>query len=339
MTRSPWILNTERSQAKQMLFSILVSLCLCLVQGNETNSIVFAPIPAREVGQSVDINWSFSSAATNVPINLLLISDRPDVLLEPLLINYDPIPLKQGTYNWNIPRFLKTSDSYQIRAVSADSKAKVTGFSSDFTLINPHPLAQSTLTLLEPGGSADGSQLESTCLLNEVCTIRWDFPNWAASAVPRVLNVGLFTAADGKKLLEIAQFLPASEKSFRWRVPNLVGLESTPVYVVVRGPGVKVLPKPGWASYNAASAYPFILESRESRDARAAKERRSIDFLALGPILAPIFDNSTQTQTYFDVPRLTYAPVDDASSSSSDAQSLKASLVALFLPILTLFFL
>ena len=208
-------------------------------------------------------------------------------------------------------------------------------------MLNHFSLAQSTLTLLEPSGAADGSQLEATCLLNEACLVRWDFPAWATSAVPKTLNLALYSAEDGRKVLDIAQGVPSAQKSLTWQVPGWSSLEMPAAYVVITGPEVKKVPGPGVACYNAAGGYPFILESRSSRDARAAKEHRSVDFMAPGPIMTGSYDNSTLTQTFLDVPRPTYAPlVGDAvkdETSSSSAEAVKPSLMVLMAVMATTF--
>lgn len=309
--------------------SFLLAL-LPVLRANLTDSILFSPLSAREVGQQMTISWTFSAAAQDQPIKLQLISDRPDVLLEamPLTDPDQPLSLKQASFTWTVPRFLKTSDSYQIQAVRSQD-AQIIGTSPAFTLINPFPLSQSTLTVLEPSGAADGSSLEATCLLGETCLVRWDFPSWATSAVPKTLNLALYRA-NGEKVLDIAQGVPSTAKSFSWQVPNWPSLELPAAYVVVSGPEVKRAPGPGVAGYNAAGGFPFILESRAHRDARDQRTV-SIDYLAPGPIRTEAYEvNSTNnTVTFLDVPRPTYAPVVGI-KSSSDAGALRRG-VSLFL--------
>lgn len=329
-----------------------VLLCLLIASATaasagEAKEVVFAALPAREVGQQLEIIWTVSSGnvSSSALMLLELTSDRPDVLLEPLPItavgsDTAAVPLKQGSFTWTIPRFLKTSDSYRIRAISvADKGGSVLGTSARVTLINHLPLSQSTLTLLEPSGSADGSHLEATCLLGETCAIRWDFPAWAASAVPRTLNIALHVSPDGKKILEIAQGVPADAKQYTWQVPNRPDLQLPAAYIVITGVHVQSVPQPGLASYNAASGYPFILESRSQRDERDAKSHCSIDFLAPGPIQTGVYDNISgngngngndhKSETFLDVPRPTYAPDEATDDSSSNAGSVEPSFMAI----------
>lgn len=287
---------------------------------------------AQEVDTTLPITWKASSCPGDTSvITLQIISDRPDVLLTPFLINNE-IQLCKQSLMWNIPRFLKTSASYKFQIIDNKSNKVLATSPQAFTLINPYPASQSTLTLLEPSGSADGKETEATCLQGETCLIRWDYPHWASSAIPKTLDITLFAQEkDGsvRKVLEIGKGIPSDLKSFTWSVPGWGSLNLPSAFVAVSGSGVPV-PGPGLSCYNAASGYPFILESRGQRDARAATNTRKIDYFAPGPITTGAYEVQASSVTFLDVPRPTFAPDSNAvTSASNDASKLKISSAAL----------
>lgn len=315
-------------------FALLVASLAGLSVAKDINYSITAIKTAYEVDTTLPITWKSSSCPGDTSvITLQIINDRPDVLLAPFVINTE-IQLCKQSLMWSIPRFLKTSDSYKLQIIDNKSNKILATSPQAFTLINPYPASQSTLTLLEPSGSADGKEIEATCLQGETCLIRWDYPHWATSAIPKTLDITLFAREkDGsiRKVLEIGKGIPSDLKSFTWNVPGWQSLNLPAAFVAVSGSGIPI-PGPGLSCYNAASGYPFILETRAQRDARAATNTRKIDYFAPGPITTGAYEVQTSAVTFLDVPRPTFAPDTTVkASASNDASSLnfKFSSVAL----------
>lgn len=302
-----------------LILCSLVSLCACSVIIKEL------PFKSYEVDQMIKIEWnSKSNPPSNVTIDL--INDRPEVLLEPFLIGQN-IPSDQEQFNWKIPKFMKTSDEYRFRVYAQDSVDGMKSVGSAFRLTNPNPGRQSTLSLIEPTGSVDGTNLESTCLLGEQCTILWDYPDWASTAMPQLIDIKLY--ADDKVLLLIGSNVPVNQKSLIWQVPNDSNLKGRAVHVVVMASG-RDLPvmRAGSSYYLAASGFPFELEGRDEREARRLERGKFTDFNAPGPIAtATSVDANANTSTLIDIPRPTYKADDDniPSISTSNVNTISAS--------------
>lgn len=261
------------------------------------------PLKSYEVDQLIKIQWTVKSASSNSSmITIDLVNDRPEVLLEPFLIGQH-ILAHQEEFEWKIPRFMKSAGDYHFRVYPGGDVSQMS-MGKAFSLTNPNPGRQSTLHLLEPTGSADGSNLESTCLLGEKCTILWDYPDWAATAMPKLIDIKLF--ADDKLMLIIASNVPVEQKTFVWQVPTDAYLKSVNVHAVIMASGKK-LPtiQTGSSYYLASSGYPFQLESRAEREERRLNAGKPMDFTAPGPIQV-IEQPVPGSSGLIDVPRPTY---------------------------------
>ena len=249
---------------------LIVPLILFFSLTGGKNPVIKAPIvKTYEADQDMTIEWNSQGADTLVTIDV--INERPEVLIDPYTIN-TAVPKRQGSYLWKIPRFLKSSVGYHVRVYEigqAPKKEGDAGYGQAFSILNPNAQEQSTLMLLEPSGSVDGVNLESTCLLGEQCLVRWDYPSWAESAIPKSLDIKLYSATPGTQLnqviLVLAQGVPSDAKEFKWHVPLHDSLKLEKVYVGVMGSG-KMIPGPGVSCYLASSGYPFRLESRKDRN-------------------------------------------------------------------------
>lgn len=284
-----------------------------------------------EVDQIMKIEWeSHGTATTPASDSLLtidLVNERPEVMLEAYLIASE-VPVNKFNYTWTLPRFLKSSAEYHLRIYFKGRTPPVQGqpgYGKPFTLINPNPMRQSTLNLLEPTGSADGSNLESTCLLGEQCFIVWDYPDWAETAMPPKIDIKLYSG--NRIILVLAQNIPVSTKSFLWQVPSTTPAGKEPVHVVISASGKELNNlTPGQSFYLASSGYPFILETRGERESRRKFNHRS-DLKS--ELITPVDQINT---TFDDVPRPTYggsnknkATNGNIKTSSNSDSSLTAS--------------
>lgn len=202
--------------------------------------------------------------------------------------------------------------------------------------------ATGTLTLLEPTGSADGNNLESTCLLGEECWVLWEYPVEAVSSMPASIDIKLYT--EGVLATVIATGVPLQSKSYLWYVPNTEALSrDTPYYVVISASNQSVRPiEPGQSYYLASAGYPFKLETREEREQRRLAQSKHMDFTAPGPI--PVVNEPQQSDPFVDVPRPTYGPAVIAnnsvnnnvtSSSNSSSRNNNNIYISVFTGILT----
>ena len=186
-----------------------------------------------EVDQIMKIEWTPEAGKDDSKTFLTIdvVNDRPEVLIDPYIV-IDGVPANQQSYAWTLPRYLKSSGEYHLRIYyqghAAPHGLSESGYGKSFILINPNPMRQSTLNLIEPTGSADGTNLESTCLIGEQCFIVWDYPNWAESAMPKAIDIKLYSG--DRMILAIAQGIHVGSKSFLWHVPNL---QTDPVHVVI----------------------------------------------------------------------------------------------------------
>lgn len=327
------------------LLSIIFSFSFCL-SFLIVNFVCANPIlkdltsDRYEVDQIMKIEWipeaGKDDATTLLTIDV--VNDRPEVLIDPFIV-IDGISASQLSYPWTIPRYLKSSGEYHLRIYYQGHEAprglNDKGYGKAFQLINPNPMRQSTLNLIEPTGSADGTNLESTCLIGEQCFIVWDYPTWAESAMPKTIDIKLYSG--DRMILTIAQGIPVGSKSYLWQVP---ALQEGPVHVVISASDKIVgTVKPGQSFYLASSGYPFQLETRAEREQRRLENSKPRDFTAPGPIQSNntvITTSTSATSEFFDVPRPTYAkggnaqkPASDSSSSAFDhtKQSLSFSII------------
>lgn len=249
---------------------LIVPIIFFLSLTGAKNPLIKEPIvKTYEVDQDMTIEWNPKGTDTLVTIDV--INDRPEVLIDSYIIN-TAVSKRQGSYLWKIPRFLKSSVGYHVRVYEIGQEPKKegdAGYGQAFSILNSNPLQQSTLMLLEPSGSVDGVNLESTCLLGEQCLVRWDYPSWAESAIPKSFDIKLYSAMPGTQLNKViavlAQGIPSDAKEFKWHVPLHDSLKLDKVYVGVMGSG-KMIPGPGVSCYLATSGYPFRLESRKDRN-------------------------------------------------------------------------
>lgn len=284
-----------------------------------------------EVDQIMKIDWT-PEPGHDTPTTFLtidVVNDRPEVLVDSFMV-VDGVSASQLSYSWTIPRYLKSSDEYHLRIYyqgqASPRGVSESGYGKSFQLINPNPMRQSTLNLIEPTGSSDGTNLESTCLVGEQCSIVWDYPPWAESAMPKLIDIKLYSG--DHVVIIIAQGIPVGSKSIIWQVPSVV--TSDPVHVVISASDKKidaVQLQPGRSFYLASSGYPFVLESRSEREQRrSADSKPRADLNTPGPIQS---NTTMTTATALDIPRPTYAPAeppkDPADSKSSASVPAKQS--------------
>lgn len=285
-------------------------------------SLLMKDLPKKtfEVDEIITIEWINNACQPNDLITIDLINDRPEVMIEAFVIISD-IFVKQKKYEWKIPRFIKSSGDYHLRVYLKESKPGPDLISKNFSIINPNPTRQSTLNLLEPTGSADGTNLESTCLIGEQCYVLWDYPGWAETAMPKLVDINLYSG--DKLFMVLARELPVGSKSFLWRVPESSVLKLDNLYVVVAASGRSLRSlKPGESYYLASAGYPFKLETRGEREERRLNNSKPIDFTAPGPIK---LSEESKGEEFIDVPRPTYGGGSGDSSKTVDATSTSAA--------------
>ena len=156
-------------------FLAVIILILSWASFSSQTIILRDPISsAYEVGQVMKIEWTNTANSSDANITIDLVNDRPEVMIEAYIIA-QKVPITDIIYTWTLPRYLKSSSDYHIRIYVQGQipprDPSHPGYGKAFKLVNPNPLRQSTLTLLEPTGSPDGSSLESTCLTGEQCFI------------------------------------------------------------------------------------------------------------------------------------------------------------------------
>lgn len=286
-------------------------------------SLLIKDLPKRtyEVDEIITIEWIGKEGEPNDLLTIDLINDRPEVMIEPFLIIQD-LFVKQKSYNWKIPRYLKSSGDYHLRIYLKGSQPVVK--SKEFSIVNPNPMRSSTLNLLEPTGSADGKNLESTCLIGEQCYVLWDYPDWAETAMPKLVDIKLYSSNCDRMVMVLAQGVPVGTKSFLWRVPENEALKREEVYVVVSAADKALRPlKPGESYYLASAGYPFKLETRGEREERRLARKKEIDFTAPGPIQK--VEESSGNSGFLDVPRPTYAGVDSGNKVTSVTVSVSVT--------------
>lgn len=327
----------------KLLTSTLI-FCLCL-SGLFNAQLILKDLTSQayEIGQIMNIEWTASADLLNSDalMTIDLINERPEVMNESFLVAAE-VSVDQLSFSWTIPRFLKSSGEYHLRIYlrgkSVPKGPSDSGFGKSLNIVNPNPTRQSTLNLLEPTGSADGSNLESTCLLGEQCNIVWDYPDWAESAMPRTVDIKLYSG--NRVVLVLAQNVPVTLKTFLWRVPVNTPVEKDPVHVVISASDKNIQNlSPGQSFYLASSGYPFILESRADREARRLSNSKPTDFTAPGPIHV-VNESNPSNGGLDDVPRPTYAggqPASGSSSSSSSSDSISLKPMIFISSILILF--
>lgn len=314
---------------------MLIILILSLLFVGLNASLLMKDLPKNiyEVDEIITIEWISQGTQPNDLIIIDLINDRPEVMIEPFVVIED-VFVKQNKYEWKIPRFLKSSGDYHLRVYLKNTNPIM--LSKSFSIVNPNPMRQSTLNLLEPTGSADGKNLESTCLIGEQCYVLWDYPEWAATAMPKRVDINLY--AGEKLVMVLATGLPVETKSFLWQVPdNNAALKLDNVFVVVSASGRVLRPiKPGESYYLASAGYPFKLETRGEREERRLINSRKIDFAAPGPI--QVTETVAKGDGFVDVPRPTYGgnynnnnKVVTGVTSTSAAMRMESNLLAIVL--------
>jgi hypothetical protein len=280
---------------------------------NASLSIKELPKKVFEADEVITIEWINEGAQPNDLITIDLINDRPEVMIEPFVIISDVL-VKQKKYDWKIPRLIKSSGEYHLRVYLKDSQPGM--ISKDFSIINPNPMRQSTLNLLEPTGSADGKNLESPCLMGEQCYILWDYPEWAETAMPKRIDINLYSG--DKLLMVLAVGVPVETKSFLWHVPAISTLNFDNVHVVISASGRKLRSlKPGESYYLASAGYPFRLETRGEREERKLSNTKPIDFTAPGPITMT-GESGQKGDSFFDVPRPTYGGINNSNNNNNN---------------------
>ena len=318
-------------QMKILLFVLLI------VNFVHSNPILKDLISDRyEVDQIMKIEWTPEAGKddSKTLLTIDVVNDRPEVMIDPFLV-VDGISASQLGYSWTIPRYLKSSGEYHLRIYyqghASPRGLGESGYGKAFQLINQNPMRQSTLNLIEPTGSADGTNLESTCLLGEQCFVVWDYPNWAESAMPKSIDIKLYSG--DHMILLIAQGIPVTIKTFTWQVPS--DAVNDPVHVVISASDKKIENvKPGQSFYLASSGYPFRLESRAEREQGRLASSQPRDFTAPGPIQLNITTTPTNSGSFLDIPRPTYAsPINQKGTSTSFAdehtkQSISLSILA-----------
>lgn len=319
----------------------LVTVVVWLAAGLNVTGLLLKNLSKSvyEVDDTILIEWQNDdddSNNPNDPFTIDLINDRPG---ESYVIHSDLL-LKQGSYNWKIPRFIPASEGYHLRLYHKDDIPSTV--SPAFSIVNANSMHQSTLNLLEPTGSADGSSLESTCLLGEDCWVLWEYPEGTVTAMPTSINVKLYT--EGVLATIIATDIPVQSKSYLWNVPETDALaRDTPYYVVISASGQSLHPiEPGQSYYLASAGYPFKLETRVERERRRLAQSKRMDFTAPGPI--PVVNELQPSDPFVDVPRPTYGPAvivkNSVKSSTSTSTSTKTEsniYIFAFIAILTLF--
>lgn len=319
------------------LLGVLVVIVVgVLLQGLRCNLVISGPPQnSYEVGEILPISWRVLDALTSkAPFTVELLNARPEVLLEPMklaVIN----DLDGHHFDWPIPRHMKSSNEYRIR-ISASSNSSTSYFSRVFELVNSNPHTQSTLKVVEPSGSPDGTNLETACLRGEHCQVTWDFPAWALTALPKSVDIVLYDSETLAILQVLARDIPVTQKSHPWLVPKYASSPQEPwrVFVAVVASGSHNLIG-GWglSTYQASSGFPFRMESRVERESRHLEAPRTRDFTEPGPIK---FESSGDE--LLNVPRPTFAvvevEVETATSSANAVQIPKLLLLVLSLVLL-----
>lgn len=307
-----------------------------------------------DVNQDLVVTWqNDTSLPESTLITIDLVNDQPTVLLGPFPLASAPISELGTRYTWKISSDLISGVGYHVRIYPAGTAPPASGspaFSQAFSIYNRRPRRQSSLTVIEPSGSVDGRQLESTCLLGEVCSVVWSYPAWAeVGGIPKKLDILLFKPGNPEPLAYLARDVDTTQKAFQWQIPASMEAQGVTagdhvfVAVLASNSTAKILGA-GMSTYRAASGYPFVLESRAVRDARhAAGPQSSIDFTAPGPITStPWSATSASASVFVDVPRPTYAaaPVQQQGpSAASSAGALPAPQPHVLLALASILFL
>lgn len=285
---------------KQLLLFALLSICKC---ASDLIIIKDLPLKSYEVDQLIQIEWTAKHLASNSSmVTIDLINDRPEVMLEPFLIGQNILASREQ-FEWKIPRFMKSAGDYHFRVYPQSSgeagEVGLMNVGKAFMLTNPISGGQGTLKLLEPTGSPDGTNLESTCLLGEQCTVLWDYPEWASTAMPKLIDIKLY--ADAELIALIAFNVPVDQKQYIWQVPTDASLKSANVYAVIMASGKNIPALESGASYYlASSGFPFRLESRAEREGRRLEN-------GTASVSTPItVEQSSPSTGMVDVPRPTY---------------------------------
>jgi opacity protein-like surface antigen len=168
---------------------------------NYRNPTVSLPSNTIEAGKPVEIKWNNTGDAGYVNIDL---TNSCGLMNQPWTIA--TVPASQGSYNWEVPTFLKDGSCYNVRVWGHEQprRGEDAGNSGVINVSNKNPNANSHFIVKPPGKVEPGKP----------CRISWDYS--PVSSYPAMVDIRVCSKSEqGEKWTHIAT-VPCSQKEYIW---------------------------------------------------------------------------------------------------------------------------
>lgn len=171
-------------------------------QAGHKNPHVTVPSTAVEAGKPVEIKWGEAGDCGWVNIDVI---NTCGLMNQPLHIA--TVPASQHSYNWNVPKYLKDGDCYNIRVWGHEQprQGESNGNTGNIKVQNNDPRANSRFIVnnvdrVEPG---------------KPCKVSWDYS--PVSNHPAMVDVRLCSTNEkGEQKWQHIATVPCDQKEYTW---------------------------------------------------------------------------------------------------------------------------
>lgn len=169
---------------------------------NYKNPQVSLANPHIEAGKQTEISWKGTGDAGYVNIDLI---NGCGLMNQPLTIA--TVPATQNSYTWEVPKYLKDGDCYNIRVWGYEQprRGENNGTTGNVKIHNTDPNANSRFIVHKPGNVEPGKP----------CKVSWDYS--PVSSHPAMVDVSLCSIDEnGQKRCRNLGTVPCDQKEFNW---------------------------------------------------------------------------------------------------------------------------
>lgn len=166
------------------------------------NPKVTLPNNALEAGKPVDIKWGDVGSYGYVNIDVV---NSCGLMNQPLTIA--TVPASQHSYTWQVPKYLKDGDCYEVRVWGYEQprRGENAGSSGNVKVHNNDASANSRFIVNKPGNVEVGKP----------CKVTWDYS--PVSSHPAMVDVRLCSTNEkGEQKCQHIATVPCDQKEFTW---------------------------------------------------------------------------------------------------------------------------